>query len=381
LREVEIFLKEAALEQISQRDCSGLTKYLEPNFALNELSIWAEAKFDIVVKADEMLLDAGRNMARPADELVSLIEKRARDAYQLREIEYPIETILQVAFGPDAVDASNPYAAEFIQKWAFSKYRVEIPPEHIRGLSLRKLRDELMGHQEAFLEDGKIEAEVDDLIRANPDVPALLKAANQRFALDLTTEDLEPEESSSSNGQANGTGPVDVRSLLIARGKQFIRRELTELEQFVLIQIFDQSWKDHLYAMDILKNSIGLQAFAEQDPRVAYKREGFRYFQEMMAGVRDKVTDLIFRARVVGPAQARSAYQVTAATHEAAGGYGVGETVAATSDTAEAANQTQGEGAAKVKTIVRQAPKVGRNDPCPCGSGKKYKKCCGASAV
>ena len=172
-----------------------------------------------------------------------------------------------------------------------------------------------------------------------------------------------------------------------------MRKELTDLEQFVLIQIFDQSWKDHLYAMDMLKNGIGLQAFAERDPRIAYKREGFRYFQEMMAGVRDKVTDLIFRARIVGQAQARSAYRETAAVHQDAGGYGVGENVRQTADAvaehgaAGAASgggeQAQGGAAAeeKVKTIVREAPKVGRNDPCPCGSGKKYKKCHGVDMV
>jgi preprotein translocase subunit SecA len=141
--------------------------------------------------------------------------------------------------------------------------------------------------------------------------------------------------------------------------------------------------------MDMLKAGIGLVGFAERDPRVMYKKEGYRYFEEMLAGIRDKVTDLIFRARVVGQAQARSAYRETAATHEDAGGYGVGEnvaqTAAAVSDGAQpGGEQAQGGGAesgAKVKTIVREAPKVGRNDPCPCGSGKKYKKCHGADMV
>jgi preprotein translocase subunit SecA len=146
--------------------------------------------------------------------------------------------------------------------------------------------------------------------------------------------------------------------------------------------------------MDMLKAGVGLTAFAERDPRVVYKKEGYRYFQEMLAGIRDKVTDLIFRARVVGQTQARSAYRETAAVHEDAGGYGVGENVRATADAvgggasvagggemAAAAAQAQGEGAVKVKTIVREAARVGRNDPCPCGSGKKYKKCCGAGVA
>jgi uncharacterized protein YecA (UPF0149 family) len=101
------------------------------------------------------------------------------------------------------------------------------------------------------------------------------------------------------------------------------------------------------------------------------------------------VTDLIFRARVVGATQARNAYKETAAVHDAPTGYGVAENLAASASAAkgqppgemeQAADQTQGEGA-KVKTIVREAPKIGRNDPCPCGSGKKYKKCCGAAVA
>ena len=155
----------------------------------------------------------------------------------------------------------------------------------------------------------------------------------------------------------------------------------------MLINIFDQSWKDHLYAMDMLKAGIGLQAFAERDPRIAYKKEGYRYFEEMMAGIRDKVTDLIFRARIVGNMQARNAYQVTAATHEETAGYGVGENskeLAAATATAGGGEQSGGDGevgAKVVKPIVREAPKVGRNDPCPCGSGRKYKKCHGATAA
>jgi preprotein translocase subunit SecA len=376
---VEEHLTIAALEQIEQRDCAGLMKYLEPNFALKELSTWAATKFGVTIKPEELLVDAERGMTRPAAEIVELIEQRARDAYHVREIEYPVDTVLLLVFGPEAKEAENPYAAEHLRNWARTKYHVELPPEKIRGQSVRKLREELISFQKSFMEGGKLEAEVDELIKANPDRTALTAAANQRFMLNLSAKDL--DDAAHADGEK-----IDVRELLVMRGRQFLRRELTELEQFVLIQIFDQSWKDHLYAMDMLKAGIGLQAFAEVDPRVAYQREGFRYFQEMMSGVRDKVTDLIFRARVVGSAQARSAYQVTSTTHETTSSYGVSETVAANAEAQpasaqQAADQPQGEAAGKVKTIVRATEKVGRNDPCPCGSGKKYKKCHGVNAA
>ena len=258
---------------------------------------------------------------------------------------------------------------------------MQLSLEAVRATPLKQLRAELIALQEKLYEDGGLEAEADELIKANPENAELLKAVNERYAAKLTAKDLEGDAAAK-------------REKIIATGRHFLRRELTELEQFVLIQIFDQSWKDHLYAMDMLKAGIGLQAFAEQDPRIAYKKEGFRYFKEMMMGVRDKVTDLIFRARVGGqPAQRRSAYNVTAATHETSTAYGVSENLrqdsavpvlagpgSGGSEMQQAANQPQGDGA-KVKTIVRDTPRVGRNDPCPCGSGKKYKKCHGADAA
>ena len=99
--------------------------------------------------------------------------------------------------------------------------------------------------------------------------------------------------------------------MLMDNAYQFFRKELTELEQYVLISIFDQSWKDHLYAMDMLQGSIGLVGYAERDPRVAFKREGHRFFEEMMENIRAKVTDLIFRARLQGQQKPQqSAYKV-----------------------------------------------------------------------
>ena len=116
-----------------------------------------------------------------------------------------------------------------------------------------------------------------------------------------------------------------------------------------------------------------------------YKKEGYRYFEEMLMSVREKVTDLIFRARLTGPIERRSAYHITGTTHEETGGYGVAENVRAVGagDEATAAAQAEGGGevGAVTKTIVRETEKIGRNDPCPCGSGKKYKKCCGANAA
>jgi preprotein translocase subunit SecA len=289
------------------------------------------------------------------------------------------------AFGDANSTEINPYGVDYIRAWAKAKYGEDISAEHIRDMSLRKLRDELIGLQDQWLSDGRLEKEVDSILAANKEPIQIAKAANARFAADLSADDFESHQDGSSNG--NGTGAPSAHDVLLQIGRAFLRKELTDLEQFVLIQIFDQSWKDHLYAMDMLKTGIGLQAFAERDPRIAYKKEGFRYFEQMMEGIRDKVTDLIFRARIGRAApEPRNNYKISEAKHEVSQNYGVSENLRETADvgaapneTAAAAGEVQGEGATKVKQIVRDAPKVGRNDPCPCGSGKKYKKCCGVN--
>ena len=409
--EVEEKLRYAAEEQIDKRDCAGLVRYLEPRYAERELAEWAKEKFGIEVKPEEMLENVGtdRETRKPAGEIERLIEERAREAYARREVEYPVDHLLTMVFGGDEQGGTdNPYAAEYLSERVRAKYGVELSIDHVRATPLRKLRDELIGYQEKFLQDGQLDDEIDRIIRVQgADKPAALADAfGRRFDVRVDPEELKDDrlngESDGNGHLSNGNGAAangdnattHVREALLTRARRILRQELTDLEQFVLIQIFDQSWKDHLYAMDMLKAGIGLQAFAERDPRVLYKKEGYRYFEEMLAGIRDKVTDLIFKARVVGRAEARSAYRETAAVHEEAGGYGVGENIRATADAvsggaqaasggemAEAAAKIQGEAAVKVKPIIQDGPRVGRNDPCPCGSGKKYKKCCGVAVV
>jgi len=386
--EVGETLKEAAVEQIDNRDCGDLVKYLDPLYAEKNLANWALEKFGVSVDPQEFIADAERRIRKQPQEIIDLILARAREAYARRQIEYPVDHILGFIFGGVDGGTDNPYALDYVRAWARNKFREELTLEEIRNMSLRRLRDRLIGLMEQFVKDSNLAQEIDAMLQAHSDPVMLAKAANERFGTALTADELAqqpaaPPEPSDGDPETMAK-PLPARERLIQIGLQFLRRELTDLEQFVLIQIFDQSWKDHLYAMDMLRTGIGLQAFAERDPRIAYKKEGYHYFQQMMEGIRDKVTDLIFRARIVGQTQARNAYQVTGASHEQIEGYGVGENVRAAdkmigrSDASKAAGESQG--ATVVKPIVRDTPKIGRNDPCPCGSGKKYKKCCGANA-
>ncbi len=403
--DLEEQLLTAAVEQVENREPEGLARFLEPMFAERELANWARDKFGIELTGEEIAETAKRSKVSPAASVRELIDARARAAYDRREVEYPVNHVLTMCFrtptgeGLASPDAVSIEAVLYLCAWVRSKYGVVWEADRVRGRTVRDLHDEMCDLQEQAVRGGKLAADLDAIMAAGPTKTEQLAAFNERFAFNFpdvifTPEKLppsmraivgEPTKTTPANAEGDAVVEPDARTIFTNIAHAHLRRELTDLEQFVLVQIFDVTWKDHLYAMDMLKSGIGLQSFAEQDPRVLYKKEGYEYFRQMNAGIRDKVTDQIFRAKLMGSDQPRrSHYRETAAVHADAGGYGVGENVAATRGMVESStsggadNGDNGGGGGTTKTIVRETPKVGRNDDCPCGSGKKFKKCHGA---
>jgi len=347
--EIEKALIEGASAYVDQMDLSPLQRYLEAGSGCRALLEWARSKFGVELTPDEI-------PAQEPDLAAEKILAAVRGVYLRREIEYPAEYAVDITVGRSGPD--NAYALETLCEWVNRKYRANWTAEDLAGKSVEEIRDGVVALAEQFLSGGRLEETVDAFLAGTggepPSTQAVADWAKERFDSELTDEQLRAG---------------DVRDVLIESGRAFLRRELTELERFVLIQIHDSSWVDHLLAMDHLKDSIGLRGYAEQDPKIAYKREGFRQFEHMLSSVREKVTDLVFKARLGAEAEMVSAYRVTDLVHE--------QLTAYDQAAREMAARQAGAGAQKVQTIIRQQPKVGRNDPCPCGSGKKYKKCCG----
>jgi preprotein translocase subunit SecA len=177
------------------------------------------------------------------------------------------------------------------------------------------------------------------------------------------------------------------------------REVLQRIERDVMLQIVDTQWKDHLYSLDHLKEGIGLRGYGQRDPLVEYKRESFQMFQDMKARVDQETVQYLWRLRpmIVNDEAAISRPQPRQRTPLILSGPEAAEPAFAGAARATAPGQSQGspfapsrQGApqparvggddAAVRTIRREEPKVGRNDPCPCGSGKKYKKCHGQAA-
>jgi preprotein translocase subunit SecA len=155
--------------------------------------------------------------------------------------------------------------------------------------------------------------------------------------------------------------------------------EMRRMERQILLSIVDEAWKNHLLTMDHLRSSVGLKGYAQLDPKVEYKREGMRLFESMWSNIGERVTDLIFRMESFNEDFIRSTWVDSTARHDAARSQlGPARASSAETDTpAQRAAQSSSEQTdAKPEPIRHTGPKIGRNDPCPCGSGKKYKACC-----
>ena len=142
------------------------------------------------------------------------------------------------------------------------------------------------------------------------------------------------------------------------------------MERILLLQLVDSAWKDHLLAMDHLRSAVSFVGYAQVDPKVEYKREGMKLFDGMWESIYERVTDLIFRMEQLDENFVGSTWVETSARHDEA---------ASATEMATAQEQAidGSQGAQRIDPIRNRGSRVGRNDPCPCGSGKKYKKCHG----
>jgi len=158
------------------------------------------------------------------------------------------------------------------------------------------------------------------------------------------------------------------------RERDLSEKLMRQIERLAMLRVIDEQWREHLYEMDQLKEGIGLRAYGQKNPLLEYKSEGFRMFKEMLDMINEQVLDLIFKAQVQHepiPAAVRRPQQMTT-VHDSTEGMGFSG-IPQEDAGQRAARQPQG--AKKQPVVVGE--KIGRNDPCPCGSGKKYKKCHG----
>ncbi|HUR82337.1 MAG TPA: preprotein translocase subunit SecA, partial [Thermoanaerobaculia bacterium] len=202
--------------------------------------------------------------------------------------------------------------------------------------------------------------------REHPDEAELNAELYDYFALDLRASGVDLDADRRDEVTYKITEAVNKR---YAEKEALVGAENMRLnEKYLLLQVIDQQWKDHLLNIDHLKEGIGLRGYGQRDPLIEYKRESFEMFQSMMERIQDRVVKVLWKIELAGGGR----------ENEREESQRVSRALPPPRPKEQVMYTGPKEAAAPVK---RQQAKVGRNDPCPCGSGKKYKKCHGINAA
>jgi preprotein translocase subunit SecA len=230
------------------------------------------------------------------------------------------------------------------------------------------------------------------------DLPALVREVSRVFGVE--PREVEALELDSKNTEEMADALFELVKASYDSKEQLVTPEvLRRVERDIMLQIVDVQWKDHLYSLDHLKEGIGLRGYGQRDPLVEYKKESFALFQDMKGRIEEEMVRYLFWLRPVieepgsdvgtrvaapraprpAPRRAASAMTFNNPGSEAVPAFaGAAQARAGGGERGPVPARTGGDDV--IKTVRREEPKVGRNDPCPCGSGKKYKKCHGAAA-
>ncbi len=305
----------------------------------------------------------------------------------------PIESRLitrRIATAQQAVEAQNFEARKHLLEYddVMNKQR-----EAVYGLRRQLL--EGVEQKELILEDyvsGILSDVMDQCcgVKVHPDnwdIKGLKDAIFTRFGVDILAEGIKPE--SLSRQELGDAIFAKLKERYDAKEKLIGPDAMRYHERMIMLSVLDSQWKDHLRDMDHLKEGIGLRGYGQHDPLVEYKRESFDMFEAMMQRFQEETARYLYLMQILERPTATPESQ----PHGADGnGNRPPRNVSTSVDELEESfqrkkkrelEQARMAGSGEVRTVqqvVRGTAKVGRNDPCPCGSGKKYKKCCGAQS-
>jgi preprotein translocase subunit SecA len=236
---------------------------------------------------------------------------------------------------------------------------------------MNQQREVIYRQRREALNGSDLKASIDDMIREkaeeiadayagdNPhaeewDLKEIRDAVYKQFNFRLNSFDEQTLDGLTRDGLAEIIYD-DAAAIYASREKAVGAEEFRRLERFVMLQTVDNLWKDHLLSMDHLKEGIGLRGYAQQNPLIVYKKEGYEMFQDMIQRIKEETLGILYRIQIAESQQLEDFRQPKQQQLAFSGG---------------------GEPERK-KPTKRSSEKIGRNAPCPCGSGKKYKKCCG----
>ncbi len=367
---VDELLIDKARAAIRKVKIDGSEQMLDADYGMKTAAAWVQAKFGFEIDPNEFR-DLSQEMA------VDLVAKRAIEKYDEKEAVYPVMAGLYQFVMPATGGAQGRIDREGLVQWASRRFESEITIEDLKNKQREEIRDMLLdksrySQKQAQTAIEALHGQINDLsdkggvplANANGEAVKLSDWFKRTLDYDLPMEKVESLDKE------------ELEQTLEAIVEDHYHPEFRRMERMVLLEIVDSAWKDHLLAMDYLRSAVGQRGMAQLDPKVEYKREGMRMFDGLWISIGERVTDLVFRMEQMNEDFVSNTLVETSARHDDADA--ATERMRQSDIGQEQSDAIDRSGAAQpsVETIRNRDEKIGRNDPCPCGSGKKYKSCC-----
>jgi preprotein translocase subunit SecA len=387
LAEYLIAKAEAAVRSV---DLTDGQRFLTKTYGAEALADWMRQKFAVLVPIEEI--------GDKDSKLNSYLYRMVHETYRQKDVEFPVRVAMQNFMSDKSTAGGQRYDRDGLYRWAAQRLGMVLAvknngvdvlseptgffnvtykaieaegltEEFVRTESRSKLRDKMLEIAPKAIPS----ADIDEIDAKIADVFAGAKRAEVEDARELS-EWAKTELGLSLDAEKLTGMTLDAaRHTLLNAYDQKYRPEMHSVERSLVLEQLDSAWKSHLLVMDNLRSGVGLRGYAQEDPKIVYKREGMKEFDVMWEGVRDRITEAVFRIEEMGDEEAQAALWAGAReSHQAA----LTAMQARQAQESAATMQTNtGGGDKKPEPIRNIGQKVGRNDPCHCGSGKKYKNC------
>ncbi len=358
------FLYEQACRSFERWDLSDLDALLDPAYEYRSLSGWAAHHFTLQIDPDELA-----RMEPP--EIEELLKRQVREKYDEKEVTFPVSVGLSKFLSGDGQHGEK-YNREALARWAGTRFRRSFDPATWASMSARDIEELMLTTSRDYLSERPdsrlVEARLAELLPDSSNDAVTVTEDQAKAVAEWAESDL---RWTVDVDKLKELKPAEARRQFMQSLQQTFRPELHQTERSILLNFLDTAWKEHLYFMGHLRQGVSFAGYAQKDPKTEYKREGRRAYIEMWNRVAEQATQTIFRLEKESPEFVGSLWEVTATQHD------IAPPDDPAGDAVDGGRPEPGEPDRPVAPIVNKRPKIGRNDPCPCGSGKKYKKCCG----
>ena len=387
--EVAQFLIKKASDFVDRVDLSRASGVLDPNYGVRTACAWIKGKFAIDASPDSFKdIDP--------DQFVQKVRTLIFERYREKEVQFPVMTSLLHYTSRDE-NGQYHLDREGIAEWVKHRFNADISVDDLKNKQRAEIERDLFEISRKSSDPCQLDlAELKKRFKKicenqNVNIEKLQAIRDQKIARNekITPEDRialkRRDDIKDLCGWMNGrfgseltTAEICEWDVLLAENRlesiieDKYNPEMRRVERQLILGILDAAWKEHLLVMDHLKSAVSFRGYAQVDPKVEYKREGMNAFDEMWNSVNGRVTDYLYRVENLDANFLNAIWVESEATHES---YTPPAAVSQIQEQQEAA--IEGSKDTKVQTIRNTSERVGPNSPCPCGSGKKYKKCCG----